>query len=152
MTIAPIVRAPEDLEAFRISPDDTVKLAVLSAPSTGSDATVVFEIWEPAVAQPPNSHPCSAETFVVLAGTAVAESDEHAVSLRAGQTLVLAPGSVHRIVNSSSTRRLYALTIMANDGGFAELITRGTPAPLDAEDLAVLRGPAEITRPGEVLS
>jgi mannose-6-phosphate isomerase-like protein (cupin superfamily) len=140
MTDAPAVLDLDQVRAFHITPGDTVKLAVLSGPATGSSATVVFEIWAPGGAQPPNSHPNSGETFVVLAGTATAYSDEHVAQLRAGTTLVLPAGSVHRIVNSSETDRLYTITVMADDGGFADLITSGAPAPLDAADLAVLGG------------
>jgi mannose-6-phosphate isomerase-like protein (cupin superfamily) len=143
MTNPPDLFPAAGIRAFRISPDDTVKLAVLSGPSTGSSATVVFEIWDPGGAQPPNSHPDSAETFVVLRGAGIAYSDEHTADLRAGDTLVLPAGSTHRIVNTSPTQRMYAITVMADDGGFEQLITRGTPAPLDAADLALLRG--EIT-------
>ncbi len=138
MADAPVVVPAAAVQAFRISPDDSVKLAVLSGPSQGSTCTVVFEIWDPGGAQPPNSHPDSAETFVVLAGHATAHSDDHTAELGPGDTLVLAPGSVHRIVNTSATQRLYAITVMAKDNGFADLITRGVPAELDASDLAVL--------------
>ena len=105
MTNPPQTFPAAAISAFRISPQDTVKLAVLAGPSTGSSATVVFEIWEPGGAQPPNSHPDSAETFVVLRGTATAYSDEHVQPLQAGDTLVLPAGSVHRIVNTSPTER-----------------------------------------------
>lgn len=127
-----------DLEAHRISPGDTVKMAVLSGPADGSGTTVVFEIWEPGGAQPPNSHPASVETFVVLAGTGHAYSDTHERPLQAGDVLILPAGSVHRIVNTSRTDRLYTITVMAPDDGFAALIERGPAAPLDPEDLAVL--------------
>ena len=143
---APVVTAAADLRAFRISPSDTVRLAVLAGPSTGSGSTLVLEIWDPEGSQPPNSHPGSSETFVVLRGEAVAHSDEHQRPLRPGDTLVLAPGSVHRVVNTSSTARLYAITLMSVDGGFEQLIRSGTPAELDEEDLAVLGlGPATTT-------
>ncbi|MCU1657427.1 MAG: Cupin 2 conserved barrel domain protein [Pseudonocardiales bacterium] len=142
MAAPPVLVPPSELRAYQISPGDTVKLVVLAGPATGSSTTVVFEIWEPGGAQPPNSHPDSAETFVVLAGSAVAHSDEHALKLQAGDTLVLQPGSVHRIVNASDAERLYTLTVMASDGGFADLITNGSPVPLDAQDLAVLGGSA----------
>jgi mannose-6-phosphate isomerase-like protein (cupin superfamily) len=115
-----------------------VKLAVLAGPATGSPTTVVLEVWEPGGAQPPNSHAESSETFVVLSGRASAQSDERVVQLEAGDTLTLMPGSVHRIVNSSATDRLYTLTVMQADGGFADLITRGPVAEVDESDLAVL--------------
>ncbi|MBL7489824.1 cupin domain-containing protein [Frankia sp. AgB1.9] len=136
----PLSRPLTEVTAHRISPDDTVRLAVLSGPEQGSPTTVVFEVWEPGGAQPPNSHPVSTETFVVLAGHGVAHSDEHTRAIGPGDVLVLPPGSVHRIVNPSTTDRLYTITVMAPDDGFAALVERGPLAPLDPEDLAVLRG------------
>lgn len=110
----------------------------LAGPKQGSTASVFLEIWEPGGAQPLNSHADSAETFIVLAGEAEATSDDTVVALTRGDVLVLQPGSEHRIVNTSTTDRLYTITIMAEDGGFAKLVTDGTPVPLDAADLEVL--------------
>ena len=48
MTVAPVVLDATELTAYKISPDDTVVLVVLSGPTTsGSGTTVCFEIWEP---------------------------------------------------------------------------------------------------------
>jgi quercetin dioxygenase-like cupin family protein len=136
---APALHAIGELTAYRISPDDTVSLMVLSGPaSTGSGTTVCFEVWEPGGAQPDNSHPESTETFVVLSGQGVAHSDEHVVQLRPGSVIVLPQGSVHRIVNTSATDKLYTLTVMENDDGFEDLVLRGTPVAFTPEDLAVL--------------
>jgi mannose-6-phosphate isomerase-like protein (cupin superfamily) len=142
---APVVRHLDDVLPRLISPADTVRLATLVRPSDGTDTSVFFEVWEPSGAQPPNSHPDSTEIFVVLRGEGRAFSDEHGVDLRAGDVLILPPGSVHRIVNTSPTERLYTVTIMANDpgalpGGFAALVDRGTPLTWDAADRAVLEG------------
>ncbi|MFT4125154.1 MAG: cupin domain-containing protein [Gordonia sp. (in: high G+C Gram-positive bacteria)] len=136
MTPAPTGHLLADRVGYRISPDDSVILVVLSGPRTsGSTTTVCLEIWEPGGSQPDNSHPDSTETFVVLRGTGLAHSDEHRVPLSAGQTIVLPRGSVHRIANASDTERMYALTVMENDGGFEDLILAGTPTALRAEDL-----------------
>jgi mannose-6-phosphate isomerase-like protein (cupin superfamily) len=124
---------------YRISPGDTVKLAVVRGPDTRSDATVVFEVWDPGGAQPPNSHPASVETFWFLAGEGVATSDGVEVPVRAGTLLVLPPGSVHHIRNTGPGR-LYAVTTMLPDAGFAALIRSGTPDRLDAADMAVAQG------------
>ncbi|HWN35076.1 MAG TPA: cupin domain-containing protein [Pseudonocardia sp.] len=138
MADAPSITRRGEIAFHHISPGDTVKLAVLAGPATGSPTTVVLEVWEPGGAQPPNSHAESSETFVVLAGRATAHSDDEVVHIEAGDTLTLLPGSVHRIVNGSATDRLYTLTVMQADGGFAEMITRGPRAALDERDLAVL--------------
>ena len=138
MADAPSITRRGEITFHHISPGDTVKLAVLAGPATGSPTTVVLEVWEPGGAQPPNSHAESSETFVVLAGRATAHSDDEVVHIEAGDTLTLLPGSVHRIVNGSATDRLYTLTVMQADGGFAEMITRGPRAAVDERDLAVL--------------
>lgn len=123
--------------AYRISPGDTNRLAVLVGPEEGGGASIVFEVWEPGGAQPPNSHPRSVEVFVFLAGTGVAVCDGDTRAVGAGDVLVLPPGSVHHITNTGEGR-LYALTTMNPDDGFAALIRRGTPDVLDEADVAVL--------------
>ena len=142
---APIVRHFEDFSPKLISQADTVRLATLVRPADGTPVSVFYEVWEPGGSQPPNSHPDSAEIFVVLRGTGRAHSDGHAADLRAGDVLVLPPGSVHRIENTSPTERLYTVTIMANDrgalpGGFAALVDRGTLAGWQDADRDVLAG------------
>ncbi|MEF2977485.1 cupin domain-containing protein [Subtercola sp. YIM 133946] len=135
---APVIRNVADLPGFLISPDDTVVLAELAGPAQGSSTSVFLEIWRPGGAQPLNSHAESAEIFIVLAGTAEARSDDAVVPLVPGDVLTLQPGSEHRIVNASATEKLYTITIMANDGGFSELVTGGTRVPLAADDLGAL--------------
>lgn len=55
-----------------------------------------------------------------------------------GNVIVLPPTSVHHIVNSSATERLYTITVMENDHGFADLILTGPAASFDEQDAAVL--------------
>lgn len=138
MAIPPLHKPLSEIAAHHITAGDTVKLAVLTGPADGSPTTVVFEAWEPGGAQPLNWHPESVETFVVLAGEGRAVSDEHERDLAPGDVLVLPVGSKHRITNTSATERLYTLTIMSPDEGFADLIQRGPFAVLDDADLAVL--------------
>lgn len=123
----------------RISANDSVKLALVQEPATAEHPSVSFEVWEPGGAQPLNFHPRSVETFWFLCGHGVAECDGVETEVRAGQLLVLPPGSVHRIRNTGASR-LYAVTTMTPDDGFADLITQGPTDHLDADDLAVLRG------------
>lgn len=134
----PVVRRLQELPAYLISPQDTVRLAELAGPKQGSSTSVFLEIWEPGGAQPLNSHPDSAEIFIVLSGTAQAQSDDNEVALTAGDVLVLQPGSEHRIINTSATDQLFTLTVMANDGGFAKLVTDGTPTALTAAEISAL--------------
>lgn len=125
--------------AHHITPGDTVKLAVVRHPDGPDDASVLFEVWEPGGAQPPNSHPDSVETFWFLAGEGIATSDGVELPVRAGQLLVLPAGSLHHIRNTG-TGRLYAITTMTPDAGFAAFVERGPVTELDAADLAVLGG------------
>jgi mannose-6-phosphate isomerase-like protein (cupin superfamily) len=143
VTPPPVLRHLDEVAPQLISPADTVRLALLAGPADGSSASVFFEVWEPGGSQPDNSHPDSTEIFVILSGTGRAFSDEHVVDLRAGDALVLHPGSTHRIVNTSDTERLYAVTVMADDdgalpGGFAGLVAKGTVTTWDDADRAVL--------------
>jgi uncharacterized protein YjlB len=144
MSTAPILRHLDQVVPHLISPADTVRLACLAGPADNSPASVFFEAWEPGGAQPDNSHPDSAEIFVVLSGHGIAYSDEHTLPIGPGDVLVLPPGSVHRIENTSATERLYTVTIMSVDqgalpGGFAALVQAGTPTEWDHADQAVLR-------------
>lgn len=123
----------------RISPGDTVRLGVVRAPTSEHDASVFFEVWDPGGAQPPNSHPHSFETFWFLRGEGIAVSDGVEVPVRAGQLLVLPAGSLHHIRNTGEGR-LYAITTMTPDDGFADLVEAGPTAEFDASDLAVLGG------------
>ena len=146
MSTPPALHPLAGVQARRISPGDTVRLAVLSGPADGSGTSVCFEVWDPGGSQPPNSHSGSVETFVVLAGHGRAHSDEHERDLAPGDVLVLPAGSTHRIVNTSATERLYTITVMAPDEGFAAMIEAGEPADLDAADLAVLRASGGATQ------
>ncbi|MCK9897840.1 cupin domain-containing protein [Frankia sp. AgB32] len=126
-----------------ISVGDPLKLALAAGPADGSPTSVFFEIWEPGGGQPANSHADSTEIFVFLSGVGRAYSDEHVVDVGPGDVLILPPGSVHRIVNTSPSQRLYSVTIMAVDagalpGGFAALVSDGTSAGFDEVDLATL--------------
>lgn len=121
--------------AHRISPDDTVRLALLHAPTGPDDTSVFLEIWDPGGSQPPNSHPVSTETFLILKGEGLAHVDGETRPVRAGDFVVLAPGSLHRIENTGEVR-LTAITTMAPDQGFAQLVLSGPRAELDEEDLA----------------
>lgn len=122
--------------AFRISAGDTVKLAPLRDPDALYPASVFFEIWDPGGAQPPNSHPGSVETFLFLSGEGMAYCDDLASPVGAGRFLVLPPRSVHHIRNTGPGR-MYAITTMTPDAGFAAMVRAGVPEPMDPEDLAV---------------
>ncbi len=140
MTPPPILRHLDDVAPQLIPPVETVKLAALAGPADGSPTSVFFEVWEPGGAQPENSHPDSAEIFVFLSGHGIAYSDEHSVVVGPGDVLILPAGSVHRIENTSTTERMYTVTIMANDaGGFAGLVNSGPRVEWDDADREILQ-------------
>jgi mannose-6-phosphate isomerase-like protein (cupin superfamily) len=136
MDTLPVLVDGADLTFHHISPGDTVRLAVLAGPEI-SPVTVVLEAWDIAGAQPPNSHPHSTELFVFLRGQGRAVCDDTEVDVRAGDTIVLPAGSLHHIRNTGEGR-MYSLTLMSPDHGFADLVRRGPVAPVDDEDRAVL--------------
>ncbi|MCU1491791.1 MAG: Cupin 2 conserved barrel domain protein, partial [Acidimicrobiaceae bacterium] len=105
----------------------------IKTPGPGFDGSVFLEVWDPGGAQPPNSHPSSVETFFILEGSGVAYSDADEFPVAVGGFVVLPAGTVHRIVNTGTTR-LYAVTTMQPDAGFAALVEAGVPELIDESD------------------
>lgn len=127
-------------QAFRIAPNDTNYFAVLFDPAKdGIKNIFVIEIFTPGGATPPNTHTDADEFFYVLAGEGIARCAGAEVPLRPGSAMLLHPGHEH-IVENTGTNKLYCLTVMTPNEGFAELIRAGQPVALDDEDLAVLGG------------
>ncbi len=140
MTAAVVARRADALQAFRIAPGDSNYFACLFDPlADGTTFTMVVEIFEPGGATPTNSHCIAEECFFVLAGTGIAECDGASMPIAPGDSFTLRPGSDHKVVNTGPGK-LYCLTFMTPNEGFAELIRGGTPLALDEADLAVLRG------------
>lgn len=140
MKASALVKHAGELQAFRISPDDTNYFACLLDPlAEGVAFTLVVEIFEPGGKTPPNSHSVAEEAFFVLAGTGKAYADGVACDIGPGDVLALRPGSEH-VVENTGPGKLYCLTMMAPNEGFAELIRQGTAVALTAEDRAVITG------------
>ncbi|MDB5395656.1 MAG: TonB box-like protein [Rhodospirillales bacterium] len=135
-----IAKQPRQYQAFKISPGDTNRLALVFDP-IGDKAGFVFaiEIFDIGGQTPPNEHRLGHEMFFVLRGQGVAHSNGKSVALSPGDSLFLPPGTPHEIENIG-TGRLYCLTFMAPDDSFAALIRGGEPVALDAEDIAVIQG------------
>lgn len=138
--VIPVVKSPQDYQAYRISPDDTNRLAIVFDPtSANTSLTCCVEIFDVGGKTPPNRHQWASEMFFILKGEGQASCDGKTVSLQTGDSLLVPPTGTHVIENIGNTR-LYTLTFMVPNEDFAELIRSGTRVELDAEDIAVLKG------------
>ncbi len=137
--VIPVAKSPKDYQTYRISPDDTNRLAIVFDPATANiSLTVCVEIFDVGGRTPPNRHQWAVEMFFILKGEGQATCDGKTVSIQAGDSILVPPTGIHLIENTGSSR-LYALCIMVPNEDFAELIRSGIPVELDEEDIAVLR-------------
>lgn len=134
----PVVKSPKDYQAFRISPGDTNRLAIVFDPAT-SEVSLTFcvEIFDVGGKTPPNRHQFAVEMFFVLKGEGLASCDGKTVAIRAGDSLLVPPTGTHVIENTGPSR-LYTLCFMVPNEDFAELIRSGIPVELDEDDLRVI--------------
>jgi mannose-6-phosphate isomerase-like protein (cupin superfamily) len=129
-------------KALRISPTDTNYFVLLFDPEKDDiDNIFVVEIFTKGGATPPNEHAHAHEFFYVLEGSGNARCDGKTMPIKRGDALLLRPGSEH-VIENTGPGKLYTLTVMTPNEGFAELIRGGQPVDLDDEDLKVL-GAAE---------
>ena len=136
----PVVKTPKDYQAYRISPQDTNRLAIVFDPAiANASLTYCVEIFDVNGKTPPNRHQHATEMFFILKGEGRASCDGKTVPITTGDSILVPPTSTH-IIENTGRERLYALCIMVPNEDFAELIRSGTPVELDEEDLAVLRG------------
>ncbi len=137
--VIPVVKSPTDYQAFRISPNDTNRLAIVFDPqSANMSLTLCVEIFDVGGKTPPNRHQLAVEMFFVLQGEGMATCDGKTIAIGAGDSILVPPTGIHEISNIGPGR-LYALCFMVPNEDFAELIRSGVPVELDAEDYAVLR-------------
>lgn len=140
MHVPAIARRPAALQGFRISPADSNYFACLFNPiADGVSFTLVVEIFMPGGRTPPNTHAIAYESFFVLAGEGKAFADGAQFDIAPGDAVVLRPGVEH-VVENTGSGKLYCLTMMTPNEGFAELIRNGTPVELTDEDRAVIAG------------
>ncbi len=137
--VIPVVKSPMDYQAFRISPHDTNRLAIVFDSQTANmSLTICVEIFDVGGKTPPNRHQFAVEMFFVLKGEGTASCDGKTVRIQAGDSILVPPTGIHEICKTGA-ERLYALCIMVPNEDFAELIRSGTSVELDEEDMAVLR-------------
>lgn len=136
--VIPVVKSPQDYQVFRISPQDTNRLAIVFDPATANRSlTLCVEIFDVGGKTPPNRHNWAVEMFFILKGEGQATCDGKIVPIRAGDSILVPPTGIHEISNTGS-ERLYSLCFMVPNENFVELIRSGTPVELDEEDLRVL--------------
>lgn len=136
--VIPIIKSPQDYQVYRISPQDTNRLAIIfDSTNANTSLTCCLEIFDVGGQTPPNRHQWAVEMFFVLKGEGIAICDGKKVPIKAGDSLLVPPTGTHLIKNTGDSR-LYTLTIMVPNEDFAELIRSGTPLELDAEDMKVL--------------
>ncbi len=129
-----------EAKAFRISPKDTNYFVMLfDKDSDKIDNIFVIEIFKAGGATPPNEHATAHEFFHVLHGEGVARCDGKTLPIKKGDSLLLHPGSEH-VIENTGVGKLYTLTVMTPNEGFAELIRGGERVELDADDIRVLQG------------
>ncbi len=136
--VIPVVKCLKDYQVYRISPDDSNRLAIIfDTKSANTSLTCCVEIFDVGGSTPPNRHQWAVEMFFVLKGEGIAICDGKTVSIKSGDSLLVPPTGTHMIKNAGATR-LYTLTIMVPNEYFSELIRGGTPVELDEEDMLVL--------------
>ncbi len=134
-----VVKSPRDYQAYRISPHDSNRLAIVFDPAIANfSMTFCVEIFDIGGKTPPNRHQMAIEMFFVLKGQGIAICDGKEEQIQAGDSLLVPPTGIHAIRNTGS-ERLYALCFMVPNEDFAELIRSGLPVELDDEDMAVLQ-------------
>jgi mannose-6-phosphate isomerase-like protein (cupin superfamily) len=137
--VIPVLKTPKDYQAYRISPNDSNRLAIVFDPVIANmSLTYCVEIFDIGGKTPPNRHQMAVEMFFVLKGEGLASCDGKTVKIQAGDSILVPPTGIH-VIENIGLGRLYALCIMVPNEDFAELIRSGMPVELDEEDWAVLR-------------
>ncbi|MDB9457617.1 cupin domain-containing protein [Dolichospermum circinale CS-1225] len=136
--VIPVIKSPQDYQAYRISPHDSNRLAIIfDSTNANTSLTCCVEIFDVGGKTPPNRHEWAVEMFFILKGEGIVICDGKKVNIKAGDSLLVPPTGTHLIRNTGKNR-LYALTIMVPNENFSELIRSGIPVELDAEDMTVL--------------
>lgn len=139
-----LLRRAGDCRVSRISPGDTNKFVMLVDPLSDRTPFVsAVEIFEVGGKTPPHFHATAHEMFYVLSGSGLCRCDDGSLhEITQGDVLVLPPGLEH-VIENTGTERLYCLTVMVPNEGFAEMIRNGQPMALDQADRAVVIGTSD---------
>lgn len=138
MTEPVILRTPTDYETFRIKASDGNYMAMIADPiRDGVPFNAFVEVFEPGGATPVHQHGHAHEMFFVLAGEGESLCEGVTMPIRAGDSFLVRPGHDH-VVRNTGADKLYCLTVMVPNEGFAELVRSGIPMDLPEEDRARL--------------
>ena len=136
--IIPVIKTLKDYQAYRISPEERNRLAIVfDSSNTNNLLTVCVEIFDVGSETPPHRHNLAVEIFFILQGQGIAVCDGQEIPLHSGDSILIPKTGTHYLKNTGS-ERLYVLSIMVPDENFSELIRSGIPATLDEQDLKVL--------------
>jgi mannose-6-phosphate isomerase-like protein (cupin superfamily) len=136
----PLLRRANDCRVSRISPGDTNKFVMMVDPVANKLPFVsAVEIFEVGGKTPPHVHHQAHEMFYVLSGRGRAHCDGKTYEVAQGDTLVLPPRMEH-VVENTGPDKLYCVTVMVPNEGFAEMIHNGATMALDDADKAVITG------------
>jgi mannose-6-phosphate isomerase-like protein (cupin superfamily) len=133
-----VAKTMRDCPAFRIAEGES-NYFVMVFDDVGEQCglVAVVEVFEVGGKTPPNQHLAANEYFFVLHGHGRACVGGAWKDIAKGDALLVRPGVSH-VVENLGTERLYCLTLMVPDEGFAALIRSGIPVQLDDADRAVL--------------
>lgn len=117
--VIPVIKSPKDYQAYRISPHDSNRLAIIfDSTSANTSLTCCVEIFDVGGKTPPNRHEWAVEMFFILKGEGIVICDGKKVKIKAGDSLLVPPTGTHLIRNTGKNR-LYALTIMVPNENFS---------------------------------
>ena len=121
----PLHRRAGDCRTSRIKPADTNKFVMMVDPLADRAPFIsVVEIFDVGGKTPPNTHQAAYEMFYVLSGQGRAYCNGQSYDIAKGDTLVLPPGQEH-VVENTGPEKLYCLTVMVPNEGFAVLMRNG---------------------------
>ncbi len=137
-----IVRRAESYRGFRARADDSTYFACIIDPLRPTREAARFhalvEIYPHGGLSDPEVVREAQELMFVLKGKARARCEGEVRLLETGDTLMVPPGAARRVENVGPGK-LYTLNVLAPECPLAAWLHGGVPAPLDEEDLGVLR-------------
>ena len=87
--VIPIIKSPKDYQAYRISPHDSNRLAIIfDSASANTSLTCCIEIFDVGGQTPANRHQWAIEMFFILKGEGIAICDGKIVNIKAGDSLL----------------------------------------------------------------